>query len=386
MPQDAEEFANEMKEWSRWKHEILDKYLGAFAAILQWHQTIYVVDGFAGAGRYEDGSEGSAIRSARLASRIEADSKRNYSLRCINVEENDLVFATLEKNLKEYGDLVDNWHGSFSDYVESIVAKVAEQPTLFFLDPFGVKGLEWEKLFPIFQRKSSRFAHVVTELLIRFDVRAVSLMAGHFAANSPSSLSNQKSLLDIFGLSSVEDWNNLIKHTGNNPSSLVEAYCTKLREHFEYAVPMPVRRTDTGQLKYYLIFATRHEKAVSEMNKVLYKVDAMRDLEVYDPAKATGQLELFNVEEHTLLNELETLKKIVMQQLEVGEKISRSSLVTQVATSKNYFGAFSDMHFTAVLGGKPRNLSIPSDFEALNDDLKLDGAPSKGKTIIQRIK
>lgn len=385
MPQDAEEFANEMKEWSRWKHEILDKYLGAFAGILQRHQTVYFVDGFAGAGKYDDGSEGSAIRSARLAARIEANNARKYLLRCINIEENDQVFSTLESNLKDYGDLVLNLHGSFSDYVESIVTKIGEQPTLFFLDPFGVKGLEWESLLPIFTRRPSRSSYIVTELLMRFDVRAVSLMAGHFGRNSSSSASNQKRLLDIFGLSSAEDWHKLIQQTGENPLGLVEAYCNRLREHFDFAVRMPVRRTDTGQLKYYLIFATRHEKAVSEMNKVLYQVDAMRDFEVYDDAKATGQLELFDIKENTILNELETLKKLIMQKLNIGESISRSSLVTRIATTGDYFGAFSDKHFTAVLGGRPRNFTIPSEFVSLKDRINLKGTPSQGKTIIHRI-
>ena len=68
MPTHPEDFQKALLPWSRWKHEILIKYLQAMAAILRTWRVIYYVDGFAGAGRYiDDEAEGSPLLAAKHA-------------------------------------------------------------------------------------------------------------------------------------------------------------------------------------------------------------------------------------------------------------------------------------------------------------------------------
>jgi three-Cys-motif partner protein len=68
------DFFDERKEWSRWKHEMLRRYLPKFAGIIGWtHRLIHYVDGFAGAGTYGDPPvAGSPLIAAELAEQAAA--------------------------------------------------------------------------------------------------------------------------------------------------------------------------------------------------------------------------------------------------------------------------------------------------------------------------
>jgi three-Cys-motif partner protein len=86
---EAGDFFDQRREWSRWKHELLRRYLPKFAGILgSRFSTIYYVDAFAGAGTYggDPPTPGSPIIAATLGNAIEQSGKWKYQLRCINVE------------------------------------------------------------------------------------------------------------------------------------------------------------------------------------------------------------------------------------------------------------------------------------------------------------
>src|SRR5215831_11307744 len=81
-----EEFFQHRREWSRWKHHLLRRYLGQFAGIVgSTHRQVYYVDGFAGEGRYKDPPEdGSPVIAAKLAT--DRSVVRSYAVHCINIE------------------------------------------------------------------------------------------------------------------------------------------------------------------------------------------------------------------------------------------------------------------------------------------------------------
>jgi hypothetical protein len=122
------------------------------------------------------------------------------------------------------------------------------------------------------------------------------------------------------------------------------------------------------------------------MNNVLYKVEDMR-VTVTDKTQPQQLGFLDQIEGDLILNELNTLKRLVLGVLALNTRTSRIELITKVATFEEYFGAFSDTHFTAVLGGKPRNISVPKEFVSLKDRIELkNGTASEAKTFIYRLK
>ncbi|MCZ7672262.1 MAG: three-Cys-motif partner protein TcmP [Chloroflexi bacterium] len=140
----SQEFFGELKEWSERKLKILEGYVDPFVKVLgKPVQQVYYIDAFAGAGIYRNGEMGSAIRAAELALNYQNQGKP-YRLKCINIESNKENFENLEANTADYGDLVLNLYGTFPENLVQVLDETIGNPALFFLDPFGVKGIDWD--------------------------------------------------------------------------------------------------------------------------------------------------------------------------------------------------------------------------------------------------
>lgn len=357
MSTDGSTFQKSRLPWSRWKHAILINYLRTMAAILQSAGTIYYVDGFAGPGKYlEDGAKGSPLLAAEHAREL-SKTNENYSLRCINIESDDAVFPNLQNATSGFKPLVENIHDDFGDCVEPILEKIDKQPALFFLDPIGVKGLEWNKLLPLYQRRAT------TELLIRFDVKTALRLTG-------SERNLHKTFNSIIGEDTSEYWVNYYANCEDSGHAkrecITTAYEDKLRDHFNYVARMPIKRSD-DQLQYYLLFATRNLKGVQAMNDVFYGIQGLRDRTLDEERRSqriSKQLSIFRPEDR-LLDELNDLKRLVLQVMQIGQEYRRDDLRARVALVKDNFGRFSGVHFTATLGGKPRKIQVPEEFKNL---------------------
>lgn len=150
MPNKKEqEFFNEMSEQSEVKTEIVRKYFWAWATVISRQikkfgkNKIAYADLFAGRGRYEDGSPSTPIRI------LERAIKDPHIAPVLGTYFNDADSdnaAALEReiaaipgiNLLKYKPQVRSYR------VDDSLAEKLEKwrvPTLFFLDPFGYKGL-----------------------------------------------------------------------------------------------------------------------------------------------------------------------------------------------------------------------------------------------------
>lgn len=364
MPTDPKAFQKSRLPWSRWKHAILINYLSTMAAILQSAGTIYYVDGFAGPGKYlEDGTKGSPLLAAEHAREL-SKTNENYSLRCINVESDGTVFPNLQNATSGFESLIENIHSNFGDSVEFILGKISEKPTLFFLDPIGLKGLEWNKLLPIYRRKA------ITELLVRFDAKTALRLTG-------SDHNLHKTFNAIVG-EGISYWNNYYADCGDSGQEkrecITQAYEDKLRKHFDYVARMPITRSD-DQLQYYLLFATRNLKGVQAMNDVFYRIQDLRDRTLDEERRSQQRLKQLSMfephPEDRLLDELNNLKELILQVMQIGQEYRRDDLRAKVALVKDNFGRFSGTHFTATLGGNPRKIQVPKEFKNLKSQITI---------------
>ena len=376
MPTDPRQFARSRLPWSRWKHEILINYLKVMPAVLRSYGLIYYVDGFAGPGRYEDdGVEGSPLIAAKHAKGL-SYSHRGYDLRCINVEFDPGVFEDLECATKPYADYVDNFHGSFSKFVPEILQRIGDQPTLFFLDPIGIVDLTWESLIPVFQRLP------ITELLIRFDAQTASRLTGEGRYL-------HKSFNSVLGEADSDYWTRYVADFTMRPfdkkSRLTRAYEDKLREYFEFVARIPIRSSD-NQLKYYLLFATRSLKGIKVMNDAVNAVEDLRarTLEEERLQNSHQQMDMFSLGllDHDEMD-LRALKKAVEQVMSDGKPIIRDDLRARVALLGANFGRFSVSHFTAVLGGRARGISVPDKFENLKSRIHIHNGKTLGVDTVE---
>lgn len=271
-------FFDYRREWSRWKHEILRRYLPKFAGILgSRHATIYYIDGFAGAGSYRDKKvptnpsvPGSPLIAAQLAHEIISSGRWPYELRCVNLEPNASNFAALTTVLGAYQPpLVNNLSGTFRQNLDEILRVIGGHPALFFLDPFGYKGMEWDAMCSL----ASRSAQHKTELIVNFNVGKVDRDAGWLRSRGhPAAPAFVRSLNELMG---TDDWQKIAVAAlpkDQRDVQLTMLYCQRLADIFHGTVCRYPVRTIDGKLKYFILHVTAHLRGAREMSDVLYRV------------------------------------------------------------------------------------------------------------------
>jgi three-Cys-motif partner protein len=189
-------FDQEQHEASRLKIEAYGKYLQPLAyKVLHYHRRLWVVDAFAGAGRYmtdADGraADGSPVVAARFARQYNVNNaNRGKQIHLINVEKDPATFARLQEALAPFGPVSTNFQGRFQDRLEQILELVRREPVFFFIDPFGMEGADIRLVEEILRKRGGQ--RDITELLIHFSDRTLARLAGH-DADSPRSAVGQR--------------------------------------------------------------------------------------------------------------------------------------------------------------------------------------------------
>jgi hypothetical protein len=198
-----------------------------------------------------------------------------------------------------------NLRGTFAEHLPRILTEIGSAPTLFFLDPFGYRGIE----MPTMSRIAERYSNLKTELLINFNVPKVDRDAGWLDSvgvelPAPAFIANVDRLM---GTKSWLERYEQYAPVADRLRYLTEFYMSELAHTLDATtVSYPVR-TISGQLKYHLIFVTRHSSGLLAMSDVIYRVDSdylreQRDYLTSAPdrrAAMSGQASLWSSEELT---------------------------------------------------------------------------------------
>jgi three-Cys-motif partner protein len=376
--QNSNEFFAELKEWSERKLKILEKYLDPFVKILGSTRTggqVYYVDAFAGAGIYEDGSLGSAIRAAELARQYRSENK-SYQLECINVEADRQSFQNLQENTQKYEDLVLNLFGTFSENAEQILYQISDSPALFFLDPFGVKGINWRTLKRIIHRNA------VTDLWIRFDHTAVRRLDGTFGSTHAGASKTFRILCDTYGIQDRAELHSLLsgQDAEARKQNAINLYTKRLSRELSaarnkgFAAAYPIRSI-VEQDKYFLVFATGHPRGAIIASELVcgmeetyqreleeYKATQPRQLSLFEKQKPTKE-EIFQDKVTCLADDIWSLCR--------GQYLSRVEVYERILPK--WFGKLRSKHITSAL----------KKLLADNRIVKSTGAPSDRKTYFR---
>ena len=182
MPRGADDrYWGEQRLPSVFKHTLLDKYVPQFAGMTGSRATarrVVFLDGFAGRGRYGDGSPASAERILRIAQGQGTSGTVYWT--CFFVELDDESAAVLVAVVDEYarkGVTATAHHGDVLDVLDDVVAAAAGCPLFLFLDPCGL-GIPYERLVTLL-RDERRAVWPPTEVLLNFSLEAVRRIGGH---------------------------------------------------------------------------------------------------------------------------------------------------------------------------------------------------------------
>ena len=260
------DFFNDRKAWSIDKHSILGSYAVTAARILN-HLT--VVDLMAGAGIYDDGAPGSPLIVMEKA--LEAQTREfKYSIKGVFTESD--MYSNLMSTLDRFPlSLWSAFKGDWQSLIHSILKELGNDHALVFADPYGAKGIEWQALSQLINRPDS-----VTEVLVNFNIRHFRRLAGFLESDA---LHRDRWLAVVDRTMGDTHWQQKVDTNADSDkrdAQIVEEYLSRLRKKggFKYTETYPVNDPETGRLKYYLVYGTRHIRGLEAMNDVVVRVYA----------------------------------------------------------------------------------------------------------------
>lgn len=267
------DFFQEAKVASLRKLDLYGKYLKplSFKLGAGWRHH-WIVDGFAGAGAYDDGSQqdGSPLIAARWA-RQEEQRCGYPKVKCINVERDPSCFSRLTANLAPWAHLVTNLSGEFGEHLEQIIKTIDRDPAFFFLDPFGVRGIEMPLIEQILTRPGRK-----TELLIHFSERSFARMAGHASEGDRATAAQRMAQTKLVRLDEVIGsqmwrpwWTKGNVDPGEALEKTIDLYMSQLRSRgFQFVHQIAVRDKLTDRSRYRLVFCTSSPHGVDLMSDI----------------------------------------------------------------------------------------------------------------------
>lgn len=176
-PPSTDPFFRDRKEWSKYKHQILRNYLTIWVRKLSSrHKLLTFLDLCAGAGGYDTGEEGSPVIAARMNS-DPAVIKNGAALLVVACEEKPETAVELRKALRTWTEATPPravvLEGNFTNLLGDIVPRTRDVPTLFFLDPYGMKDVSIAAVRPILIDHAER-----KEILLRLPPDSLARWAG----------------------------------------------------------------------------------------------------------------------------------------------------------------------------------------------------------------
>lgn len=294
-------FFDNLRDHSEIKLRILRQFLVPWATKLgSWAQKsnriIWYVDGFAGKGRYGDGSEGSPLLGLLRAEQIQLEG-RGYQLACYFTEKRRRNWNALEKETEYYKDIgirVHNDHGEFSERIAEIEGVTRQSPILLFVDPFGLP-LNYAQFRMLVRRPWP------VDLILTFQHRAVYRLAKDY----PHRIS------EAIGSDAWRDpWNQV-----PDPQLQIQCVLDVFREilrndgKFKDVLSYPIRPRIKASPNYYLLFASRSYDAFELWNDQLVQEEIALTLRDYGRLGQASFLPQFDGEFNAtnLLNEVRTL-------------------------------------------------------------------------------
>jgi three-Cys-motif partner protein len=241
---------------SVFKHDLLRRYLPQFAGKTGSRAPgVVYLDGYAGRGRYEDGTPGSAEQTLQIA---EQQGTVGINYRLFFYGSDPRSYAALKPVVDEYAAHGLQAEASPDDVITGLdnVIAAAEGMSLFlFLDPCGL-GIPFADLTgTLTGPRVSRWPP--TEVLLNFSLEAVRRIAGHVTSATP----NEKTMARLDDALGGVWWRSIIKESGvtdDAVSKIVDEFVdrfSKATNMHIYAIP--VRRAPRHKPVYYLVFGTR---------------------------------------------------------------------------------------------------------------------------------
>lgn len=342
---------DEQKEQSLIKARIVEKYFWAWAKVIiptakKANSKIAYIDLFAGPGRYKDGAESTPIKVLERA--IDDPDMQNMLVTVFNDVDIENVRSLQEainsipniQNLKYKPQIINHEVG------ENIVKTFNKQklvPTLFFVDPWGYKGLSLQLINSVVKNWGC-------DCIFFFNYNRINMGLGNAAV--------EEHMNALFGKVRADQVRQQLKTL--NPKerqiTVVEAICEALQEMGgEYVLPFCFKDKNGNRTSHHLIFVSKHVKGYEIMKEIMAKESSEQHQGVpsfeYNPATSNQPL-LF--EFYRPLDDLEEmLLDTFAGQTRTMQEIYNQHHVGKRYISKNYKAALNSLESKGKIQAEP---------------------------------
>ena len=273
-------FFKEKREWSPVKDRILGDYIVCYLkTVYRRHRPVIIVDAFSGPGKFGDNKDGSPLIICKAIDRLA--STADVGIRCVFADKQLAHREALGVTIATYIErgIAAKPLSDFSEALTYTLSTGATSTLFFYLDPYGIKELEFDTVRQIYERGPSES----TEVLINFSYPTVMRMSGNWSyGDSATEVARRVKLAKAERLTSVmggDYWLSIVTDPKldrfQREDAIVAAYTTRVRNFFKYAFSIPVKQMESSPgvpadetAKYHLIFGTRSSRAVRYMNDV----------------------------------------------------------------------------------------------------------------------
>lgn len=238
------------------KHDLLRRYLPVFAGKTgsQAASVVYL-DGYAGRGRYDDGTAASAERILQVA---ENQGALGIRYRIFFYEPNGKSYAILRNVVGEYvarGVQAEVSKEEVVTGLSKVIDAAKDLPLFLFLDPCGL-GVPYSVLVSTLSGPRAAL-WPPTEVLLNFSLEAVRRIAGHMTSSTP----NEKTMARLDEVLGGDWWRDLVRQHGADQAvdKIVQGFVERLSQAPNMSIfAIPVQRAPKQKPIYYLVFGTRN--------------------------------------------------------------------------------------------------------------------------------
>lgn len=173
---EVDEFFRAKRPWSNVKDAIVGNYIACYLKTVQnLRRRILIVDGFSGPGRFGDDTPGSPLI---ICNAIRATAKGKVGIGCLFAEAHPGHRAALAEALAEHikSGVCEKPYTDCAEALTRALELGAGATLFFYLDPYGIKDLDFEMVRQIYERDTRES----TEVLINFNFRAFMRMSGNW--------------------------------------------------------------------------------------------------------------------------------------------------------------------------------------------------------------
>ncbi len=349
-----EDFFDRASEQSRVKASIVSKYFDAWSRVIVRNVSprLAYIDLFAGRGRYKDGTESTPLLILRKAISIPAI---HPGLLLRFNESNPAYAANLEREMRSmagFGSLANIPEFTRKEVGEATVRMVNQWqniPTLFFIDPWGYKGLSLRLFEAALRNKGS-------ECIFFFNYNRI---------NPALNNVNVKELMDeLFGEARARALSS--KLVGLSPEAREARILGELSSALQeagakFVLTFPFTDEHGTRTSHYLIFATKHRRGHDIMKSILDIESSEHDQGVPSLSFSlapSGQGLLFSL--RAPLDDLEAmlLNEFAGQSLTMMQVFARHN-VGRKYTQKNYKEALANLEAKGLVRTDPSSDKRP---------------------------